>query len=116
MNYRPMGNRIVIKVLTRSEVEVGGIKLAVARGVNQFGKGPKEWESDVLRAEIVRVGPDVQSVEEGQVVIIPGASGRWMDFDIHGTTDTHRICDEDEVLAIEEPETDESKEAIHVVA
>ncbi len=100
MNYKPLGSRVVVKILHDDKVKVGGLMLTIASP----GK-KKEWDVETLRAQAIRCGPDVVHILEGDIIVMTGAAGRWLDFDLHGTSDTHRIVDEGEILAIEELET-----------
>lgn len=116
MNYKPLGSRVLIKVLTRTEIEIAGITLAVSRGVNKYGKAPKETDEQILHCEVLKKGDSALDVEIGDVVIIAGYAGRWIDADIADAPQTHRIVDESDILAIDLEQTEKlkSQEAAHV--
>lgn len=108
MNYRPLGNRVIVKILEKNQVSIAGITLAVARGRDRAGNSTKEWADQCLWAEIMRTGPDVTAVEVGQVVVISGAAGKWLDKDLHTGSDlTHRVVYDDEILCIDLDKTAE---------
>lgn len=110
MDYKPLGSRVLVKVLTRSEIEVGGITLALARGVNKYGKAPKETDEQILRCEVLKKGDSALDVEIGDVVIIAGYAGRWLDADLVDGPQTHRIVDEADILAIDLEQTEKLKQ------
>lgn len=119
MNYKPLGSRILVKVRTTSEVTVGGITLAVAKGVNKFGKAKHEFDEQVLACEVLKTGDAVDDVAAGDIVIIPGYAGKWVDRDLVNAPETHRIVDIADVIAIDLEATEKLKtnqEAAHVAA
>ena len=90
-DVKPLGRKLFVRL--RSEKERGGLLIP------QTGK---EWKQPVIEAEVLSVGPEVREVEVGDVALIQGHAGKWMDGSMM-TDDpdlTHRIIDEDDVHAI----------------
>lgn len=107
MNYKPLGSRLIVKILESKEVEVAGMKLSVAKGVNKFGKASHEWESNTLFAQVIKRGDGVTDVEENDVVVISGLAGHWLDKDLHASDwNTHRVIDESDILCIDIDQTE----------
>lgn len=105
INYKPLGSRVIVRIISKTEVKIAGQTLTIARGVNKYGSASKEWEDTVLSAEVIKVGPDSKDIAGGDVVILPGYAGKWIDSDIAGSAETHRIVDEADILAIDEDAT-----------
>lgn len=109
MNYRPLGDRLIVRLLGKPKVTVAGMELTIAR------VGKKEWEDEVVWAEVVARGQDVKEVEIGEVVIMAGHAGKWVDYDIHaGDERTHRVIDFMDALAVDEERTQELKKSQEV--
>ncbi len=73
----------------------------------------KTWAKDQLEAEVVGVGPAVRDVQVGDVLLITGEAGRWMDagtWDPADRDNTYRHMREDElgILGILESEKQEA--------
>lgn len=101
MNYRPLGSRLLVKILTKQKVKLGSTEIVIARKENH-----REWSDECLWAEVISIGESVsEDIDKGMVVVIGGAAGKWVDRDLTDGSATHRIIDEDEVLAIDEEMT-----------
>lgn len=109
LKYKPLGSRVLVKILTKTEIKVAGQTLLVAKGVNKYGKTKHEWNEEVLRALVLRRGEDATDIEDGDVVLIDGAAGKHVDWDISESTDTHRVIYQDEIIAVDVEETESLK-------
>lgn len=92
MNVKPVGSKLYVKLSIEKESKSGLVLV----------KKKAEWQEETILAEVVAVGPDfsLQDVAPGKVVLIMGHAGRWLDPEL--TTDpevTHRIIEQDEVIA-----------------
>ena len=106
MNYKPIGARLIVRILERPEFMVAGIKLTTPR------VGKHEWSDEILWAEVIKLGDACgDHISIGDVVIMRGDAGKWVDYEIHaGDTRTHRVVEFDEVLAIDIERTDALKQ------
>lgn len=88
----PVQGRVFIKVEKLAEQTKSGIKLV---------KQGAEWQNETLLAEIVNKHDKDADIEVGQVVLIRGDAGRWVDPELVGDRDyTYRIIDKDEIIGI----------------
>lgn len=84
---------IIIKIREQKELPCGLI--AVNTG--------KVWAKDQLEAEVTHVGPYVEEVKVGDIVLIEGDAGRWIDpgtVDPEDKTTTYRMITEDSILGV----------------
>lgn len=84
MTIKPLGNRILVKPDTEAAETVGGIYL------------PDSAKEKPQQGKTVAVGPDVENVKKGDIVLIPKFGGT--DVAIGGVD--HQIFSEDSVLGI----------------
>lgn len=92
----PTNSNIFVKLLHRKPVESGGVELLIP-------DKNKRWQEDVLECEVVRCGPFAREVEPGDVVIIEGSSGKWIDNDLTpDPTEKYRMIDQSEILLVRE--------------
>lgn len=110
MNFKPLGSRVLVKVVERREIKIAGQTLTVARGVNKHGRAKHEWEDEIVRALVVRVGELTTQVSEGDVVILGGAAGIHVDGNAVDSDQDHRMVHEDELIAIDLDATEINKE------
>jgi co-chaperonin GroES (HSP10) len=92
---------IIVKLREQKELSCGLIK------VNKS----KHWQEEQYEAEVVNVGPNVDEVAVGDLVIISGEAGKWLDPGVVDPTDletTYRLVTESDILCaitqIEQPE------------
>lgn len=62
-------DRIVIKIRPLAQLPMGLISVDVG----------KTWAKDQMEAEVMGIGPDVTELQVGDVIVITGEAGRWMD-------------------------------------
>lgn len=65
----------------------------------------KEWKQDQIECDVVGVGPWVDEVAVGDVVIIEGHAGKWLDagtWDENDKGTTYRILKTDDILLVAE--------------
>lgn len=105
IDYKPLGSRVIVRIITRGKVSVGGVDLQIARKVNH-----KEWSDECVWAEVIRAGASAVDVSVGDVIIMGGAAGKWLDKDLVKTEDTMRVIDESEALCIDERMTEDLKQ------
>lgn len=90
---RPIGQNILVKLKHR-ESSVG---LTIPDKA-------KRWQEKTLECEVVSIGPYVRSIEVGEVVMIEGHSGKWIDQELtDDPTETYRMIDRSDVIAILDP-------------
>ena len=83
---RPLGNRVLLEIVAVEEVETAaGILLPSSRG-----------PSDTHKADVVAVGPDVNLVDMGDLVLVTTYSGDSVEYD----QEAYRIVEEGTILAI----------------
>lgn len=66
----------------------------------------KRWQENRIEAKIIAKGPYVSSVEVGEVVLIEGSAGKWIDPGLAGDPEkTFRFITKADIIAVIEPET-----------
>lgn len=88
----PVSGKLLIKIEKLADQTKSGIKLV---------KTGAEWQNETLLAEIVAKPEDNHDVEVGQVVVVRGDAGRWIDPELVEDREyTYRIIEKDEVIGI----------------
>lgn len=94
VNIKPVSGKLLIKIEKLGEETKSGIKLVK--------QGP-EWQNETLLAEVMAKPDDNKEVEAGQVILIRGDAGRWIDPELVEDRDyTYRIIDKEEIIAVVE--------------
>lgn len=88
----PVGGKVLIKIEKQADQTKSGIKLVK--------QGP-EWNNETLLAEIVSKNEKDNEIEIGQIAVIRGDAGRWIDPELVEDREfTYRIIDKEEIIAI----------------
>lgn len=89
---------IIVKLLEKSPLTVGGIELI------RTEKG-KKWQEEQIEAEVTHVGPWVDEVHVGERVVMKGHEGRWIDPGLidGDMTATYRFAEVKDILVVMEP-------------
>ena len=94
MSIQPTTVNILVKILPRGES--AGLLLP---------DGDKRWKEATLRAEIVAVGPFVNEVAPGEIIVMEGAAGKWIDKDLTpDPAEIYRMITSNDILLVEEQE------------
>jgi co-chaperonin GroES (HSP10) len=92
VNITPVKGKLLIKLETLKGETKSGIKLVNSK---------ETWENETILAEIVSKHEDNRDVEVGDVIVICGHAGKWIDPELMQDYDyTYRIIEESEVIAI----------------
>lgn len=89
------GNRIIVKILPPEKLPLNLIAVDVG----------KTWAKDQLQAEVIVTGPDCTELQEGDVIVITGSAGSWIDRgvvndDDRDSTYRHLTEDDDGILGV----------------
>jgi co-chaperonin GroES (HSP10) len=85
MEFKPLGNRVIVKDTDRPEVTEGGIYVGSAKA-----------DSSTKNATVVAVGPDTKDVKVGDVIYLD-----WTKIRTVKDGDTvYGVIDEEHVLAV----------------
>ncbi len=88
----PTNSNIFVKLLHREEV--AGLIIP---------DKAKRWQEKMIECEVEAIGPFVRDVAVGEIVVIEGSAGKWIDGDICPfPTETYRMIDQSEVLLVKE--------------
>ena len=91
---KPIGTNILVRLNHRKEV--AGLLIP---------DKAKRWQESTLEAEVIAVGPHVASVEPGDIVIIEGHAGKWIDPGLAGDpTEIFRMITKPDILLVVDPE------------
>lgn len=89
----PTAGKVFVKLEHKKDTTASGIKIVNTR--------KHEWEENTVLAEIVGKHPDDRDYEVGQVAVIRGEAGRWIDPSLVEDDEfTYRIIDKEEIIAI----------------
>lgn len=89
----PTAGKVFVKLEHKKDTTASGIKIVNTR--------KHEWEENTVLAEIVGKHPDDQEIEVGQIAIIRGEAGRWIDPTLVEDDEfTYRIIDKEEIIAL----------------
>lgn len=76
-------DRLIVKIRPLARLPMNLISVDVG----------KTWAKDQLEAEVMAVGPDVTEVQVGDILVVTGEAGHWMDrgtFDPEDKDSTYR--------------------------
>jgi co-chaperonin GroES (HSP10) len=91
VNIMPVKGKLLVKVNKKSDETKSGLKL-VRQG--------EVWQEETILAEVINKPVENKDVEIGDVVIIRGDAGRWIDPVLVEDNDyIYRIIDEEEIIA-----------------
>lgn len=88
----PVANRVFIKLEKFGDTTKSGLKI-VREG--------QQWQENTVLAEIMAKNEADKEIEVGQVVIIRGDAGRWIDPELVEDNEfVYRIIDKEEIIAV----------------
>jgi len=88
----PVKGKVLIKLEGIKSETKSGIKLVNTK---------ETWQNETLLAEIVGKHADNHDVEIGEVVVVRGDAGRWIDPELMQDDDyIYRIIDEEEIIGV----------------
>lgn len=98
MSIRLRRGNIIVKLLEKSPLTVGGIELIRT-------EKSKVWREEQIEAEVTHVGPWVDEVQVGDRVVMKGHDGRWIDPGLveGDMNSTYRFAEVKDILAVMEP-------------
>ena len=92
----PVLGKVLVKIAKDAGETKSGIKL-VRQG--------EIWHNETALAEIVQIHPKEQEITVGQVVVIAGSAGRWIDPELVNDDEfLYRMIDKDEIIGVAEEE------------
>lgn len=88
----PTNSNVLVKLLHRGEV--AGLMIP---------DKAKRWQESMIECEVVVAGPYAREVEPGDVIVIEGHAGKWIDKDLApDPTEIYRMIDQSEILLVKE--------------
>jgi len=91
---KPTANKLLVKLASQSDETKSGLKIV---------KKDEQWQEETVKAEILAKHDGVKDVEVGEVVLIAGHAGKWLDPGLIEEADKgfiYRIIEADEIIAV----------------
>jgi co-chaperonin GroES (HSP10) len=92
VEFRPINDHLLIRLQKIKDETKSGLKLVQSK---------EDWQHETIIAEVMAITAEEKDVKVGDIVVIRGDAGRWIDPGLVDDNEfTYRLIDKNEVLSI----------------